>query len=359
MRIDDRTYLDFSDVLIKPKRSTLDSRADVDLFREFKFKNSGKTLKCIPICAANMGTTGTFDMAVALSERGLLTALHKHYPKNELADFFCKYSSLWENIFYTIGVNEKDLEKLNSVRDVINGQARKNPRPFPQLLMVDVANGYQESFVDYVKKIRDKFYWSVICCGNVVSAEMTEQLIIAGADIVKVGIGSGACCLTRKIAGVGLPQLGAIIECADAAHGIGGHIMSDGGINSPADVCKAFGANSDFVMVGSYFSGTDECEGEWKERNGSKYLVHYGMSSKYAQDMFNGGLCNYKASEGRCVEVPYKGKVDDIVQEILGGVASASSYIGAKSIKDFSKCTTFIRVNNTHNRIYENNIIAK
>jgi|694.fasta_scaffold15474_15 GMP reductase len=370
------TKLDFDDVLIRPKRSKLGSRSDVSLIRSFKFLHSTRSLSCIPICAANMDTTGSFDMANKLNESQCITCLHKHYSVEEFIKYFISLSNR-DYIFYSTGINKVDLDKLNQVCFGLQNLGFKPPN-----FCIDVANGYSEKFVKAVHHIRNQYPESIIMSGNVVTPEMVEELLLhGGADIVKVGIGSGSVCTTRLKTGVGYPQLSAIMECADAAHGLGGHVCSDGGCKIVGDICKAFGANSDFVMLGSMLAGTDCCEGEWEyeyrcaiidnnrkvvqewwqandpgyhpPEKRKKSLKFYGMSSKEAMNKHNGGVADYRTSEGRCVTIPYKGSTEDIIKDILGGLRSACTYIGAESIKDFGKKTTFILVNNTHNRIYE------
>ena len=345
MNIEQKTYLDFSDVLIKPKRSKLNSRSEVDLWRNFQFRNCDETIECVPICAANMSTTGCFGIAKYLSQIRLLSALHKHYAESEYSDFFVANKVANNRVFYSMGSNKEDLEKLRKVVFLVRD--RPNYSYFPDLLMIDVANAYCESFVDFVKKIRDEFPDSILCCGNIATPEMTEQLILSGADIVKVGIGPGAVCKTRMVAGVGIPQLSSIIECADAAHGLDGYIMADGGINCPADAAKAFGAGADFIMLGTFFAGAKECEGEWIKKDNKRYLKHFGMASREAMEKYN-GVSNYRASEGECIEIEEKGSIENIVQELLGGIRSACSYTGSARLKDLPKCTTFIKVNKVH-----------
>jgi GMP reductase len=203
-----------------------------------------------------------------------------------------------------------------------------------------------------VQRIRAAHPQLVIMAGNVVTGEMTEELLLSGADIVKVGIGPGSVCTTRKMTGVGYPQLSAVIECADAAHGLGGHICADGGCTTPGDVAKAFGAGADFVMLGGMFAGHDESGGELVERNGEKFKRFYGMSSKTAMEKYAGGVAEYRAAEGKEVLVPYRGPVADTVQEILGGVRSACTYVGARRLKEFSKRTTFVRVTQQANEVF-------
>ena len=379
MKIIDEPKLDFDDVLIKPKRSRLTSRSSVHVKRDFVFRHSHRKINCIPLIAANMDTTGSMEMARTLSRNGAMTALHKHYDKEEYVNFYIKAESMSvpsELVFYSLGTGEKDLDKLNYVFDSIKGSLGVDKYPN---ICVDVANGYSEGFVEHLAKIRELYPKSILMAGNVVSPEMTEELILHGkVDIVKIGIGSGSVCTTRLKTGIGYPQLSAVMECADAAHGLGGHVCSDGGCRTPADVCKAFGGNSDFVMLGSMLAGTDCCEGKWKEeyyqktikegtvkeewttedpgyetKTRKKTLIFYGMSSKSAQDKHNGGVSDYRTSEGKTVVIPYKGTTEEIMQDICGGIRSCGTYIGADCIKDFGKKTVFIKVKNTHNRIYE------
>ncbi len=343
MKLDLDIKLDFDDVLIKPKRSNLNSRSQVSINRVFKFPHSNRELNCVPIIAANMDTTGSIEMNKVLSGFDCMTCLHKHYKSERLREHF---EFPRQYAFYSMGISEPDMEKLSTVYD--NLQKKPN-------LCIDVANGYNEKFVSTIKKIREWYPDIIIMAGNVVTPEMTEELIFhGGVDIVKIGIGSGSVCTTRLKTGIGYPQLSAIVECADAAHSVGGHICSDGGCTTPADVCKAFCANADFVMLGGMLAGTDCCEGNWQyNMNREKEsLLFYGMSSKQAMDKHSGGVANYRTSEGKCVTIPYKGKTENTIQDILGGIRSCCTYIGAKNIKDMGKNTTFIKVNNTHNRIY-------
>jgi GMP reductase len=364
--------LDFDDVLIRPKRSTLNSRSDVCIQREFKFKYSPRKLLAVPIMVANMDTVGTFAMAKSLIKQNAITCLHKHYNSVDYVAFYTDHSIANKNlVFYSIGTSEKDINKAIDVFDQIKTLGFETPN-----ICLDVANGYTQQFVKIARKIRNLYPESVIMAGNVVTPEMTEELIIHGqVDIVKVGIGSGSVCTTRLKTGVGYPQLSAVMECSDAAHGLGGHICSDGGCKVVGDICKAFGGNADFVMLGSIFAGTDECEGEWKyeylnndniweklkqdqspidsRRLRKSYLSFYGMSSENAMNKHHNGVAKYRTAEGKCVTVPYKGTAEEIIQDIYGGLRSASTYIGANKIKDFGKKTTFIQVNNTHNKVYE------
>jgi len=342
-RIDSDVKLDFKDVLIRPKRSTLRSRADVDLFREIKFRNSKATWNGIPIIAANMDTIGTFEMAKTLRSHGLITAMHKHYPLQEWAQFAKENSDCVPYMMASAGMSESDFTKLENVLEEVPGL---------QFICLDVANGYSEHFVEFVKKTRARFPQHVIVAGNVVTCEMTEELILAGADIVKVGIGPGSVCTTRKKTGVGYPQISAVIECADAAHGLGGHIISDGGCTCPGDIAKAFGAGADFVMLGGMLSGHDQAGGELIERNGKKYKLFYGMSSATAMKKHTGGVSEYRASEGKSVEIPYRGDVNGTILDVLGGIRSACTYTGAKRLKEMKKRVTFIRVTQQLNEVF-------
>ncbi len=323
MRILEDVKLDFNDVLIRPKRSTLQSRKNANLERTFHFKNSNQSWTGVPIIAANMDHTGTWPMNKALVEFGMLTAICKFYHYIPL-----------KNAIKTIG--------LDANLDEIEYDLK--------WICLDVANGYTERFMDFVKTMRqhESTKNSIIIAGNVCTPEATEEIILAGADIVKIGIGPGSVCTTRKITGVGFPQLSATIECADAAHGLGGHIITDGGCVVAGDISKSFGAGADFVMLGGMFAGHDECEGE-KEGDRMKF---YGMSSEDAQIRHYGKKVNYRASEGKTVYVDYKGSVKNTVEEILGGLRSSCTYAGAKTLKDLPKCTTFVRVNRQLNEVY-------
>ena len=351
MRIDTETKLDFSDVLIRPKRSTLSSRKDFIFEREFKFIHSGRTWKGIPIIAANMDSTGTFEMARELSKHKMLTALHKFYSVDELQNFFKDFNEP-DYIAYTLGIKDGDFEKLKEVLKIGLGDKFN-------FVCLDVPNAYLERYVEKLKELRKLCPKHTIIAGNVVTNEMTEELLIEGADIVKVGIGSGAACTTRRKTGVGYPQLSAVIECADAAHGITnynpgcGLIMSDGGVVYPSDIAKAFCAGADFVMMGSLFSGFNQSGGKVVEKNGKKYKEFYGMSSFEAQGKYYGKIPSYRASEGRSILVPYKGDVKGFIQDITGSIRSTATYIGARKLKELSKRATFILVNHQLNTSLE------
>jgi len=379
MRIESESKLDFSDVLIRPKRSTLGSRKDVDLYRQFTFRNyqpdfpdniSDIHYNGVPIMASNMDGVGTIQMADELTMHGMFTCLVKTYTVDELVKYFNNdlgSHTRANHVAMSIGTSQDDFDKLVNVKKQATDRLK--------YVCIDIANGYSEHFAQFVSKVRQHFNDVVIIAGNVVTGEMTEELILRGADIVKVGIGPGSVCTTRIKTGVGYPQLSAIIECADAAHGLGGHIIADGGCTCPGDVAKAFAGGADYVMLGGMLAGHDEGGGEvinkFYETNELVYEVinhlerhvrkvekkqfvqFYGMSSKAANDKHFGGLKEYRSSEGREVFVPYRGKVKDTVQDILGGLRSTCTYTGAEKLKNLSKCTTFVRVNNQYNRVYE------
>ena len=335
MRVDRDFKLDFDDVLIRPKRSTLSSRRLVDLNRKFTFRHSKDTWEGIPVIAANMDTTGTFEIANSLKKEKMLTAIHKFYSLDDWAKAIKSNQIDLEHCAITFGVEEAE-----NAEDFFNF-LKKNNLNKPKFICLDVANGYTEIFLDLVKRTRDNFSNPLIA-GNVVTGEMTEALILAGADIVKIGIGPGSVCTTRTVTGVGYPQLSAIIECADAAHGLRGHVISDGGCSTPGDVAKAFGAGADFVMLGGMFAGHEESGGELIENDGKKYKQFYGMSSDTAMERYYGDIKNYRASEGETISLEYKGPIDKTIQQILGGLRSAATYVGAKDMKNLPKCTTFI-----------------
>lgn len=367
MRIESDLKLDYSDVLLRPKRSEMGSRKEVDLNRTYKFRNSGREWTGIPIMAANMQGVGTFQMAEELAKVPMFTCLDKNYQPADIWDWIgnhvnkpdmCKHTAI------TTGITDIDNERVEATLKLCRSI---------QFVCIDVANGYSERFLDYVSRFRERHPEVTIIAGNVVTADITEELILRGADIVKVGIGPGSVCTTRVKTGVGYPQLSAVIECMDAAHGLGGHIIADGGCSSPGDVVKAFGAGADFVMLGGMMAGTDEGGGEvitkyfyTDEKNisaatGTRHTVEkrfvefYGSSTTAAQKE-TGGVQNHRTSEGRIVHVPYKGPVSNVVTDVLGGLRSGCTYVGARSLKQLSKCTTFVQVSGkqTHNTIFEN-----
>jgi GMP reductase len=368
MRIEEESKLDYSSVLIRPKRSTLGSRREVDLFREFSFRNaqldSGEPhYTGVPIMASNMDGVGTFEIANALAEQGLFTCLVKNYDETSLIEFFdVSQEKRRENVAYSMGITSADFKKFGHVYNAETAKLK--------FVCVDVANGYSERFSDFIKQLRDSSPDIVIIAGNVVTGEMTEELILSGADIVKVGIGPGSVCTTRIQTGVGFPQLSAVIECADAAHGLGGHVIADGGCTCPGDVAKAFAAGADYVMLGGMFAGHDEGGGEVvtrhfkngeveKTENGwtdiieeRKYVQFYGMSSRAANEKHFGGLKEYRSSEGRDIQVPYRGQIMNTVQDLLGGIRSTCTYAGAKKLKWLSKCTTFVKTDQQFNSVF-------
>ena len=342
MLIENEPKLAFKDVLIRPKRSTLNSRSDVELERQFTFLHSQKSWSGIPIIAANMDHTGTHEIAQALAKSHLITALHKFYSIEEQSAFLNNNSDLHQFAFVSSGTSDHDFQNLSAVINNTNHS----------YICLDVANGYSQHFVDFVKKVRDTFPEIVIMAGNVVTGEMTEELILSGADIVKVGIGPGSVCTTRKKTGVGYPQLSAVIECSDAAHGVKGLTCSDGGCTVPGDIAKAFGAGADFVMLGGMLAGHDECSGETYTEKGELFKRFYGMSSAEAMQKYRGGVANYRASEGKSVNVPYRGPVEQTIMDILGGLRSTCTYVGAARLKELSKRTTFIKVSMQLNEIF-------
>ena len=374
MRIETDPKLGYEDVLIRPKRSTLGSRKKVDLTRKLIFRNYLSTADIhydgIPIMAANMDGVGTTSMAQALSSQQLFTCLIKTYDSPDLINFFTTHSDLKESTAMSIGITQPELEKFVSVKKEVGENLK--------YICVDVANGYSERFVDFISTLRDNYADVVIIAGNVVTADQTQELLLNGADIIKVGIGPGSVCTTRIKTGVGYPQLSAVIECADAAHGLNGHIIADGGCVFPGDVVKAFAGGADFVMIGGMLAGHNEGGGEVVTKyytdgeyhlnedvnsytpviKPKEFVEFYGMSSKTANEKHFGGLKDYRSSEGRTALVPYRGEVQETVQDILGGVRSACTYVGARKLKQLSKCTTFVTTARQYNTRYEESTIG-
>ena len=345
MRIEEDYKLDFTDVLIRPKRSTLSSRNSVDISREFRFRWSEHHFHGVPVIASNMDGVGTFSMARAFEQdgSGLTVGLVKHYPAEELIDFYRQGGG--PHVWYTIGLNEEDREKFEYVNNQLGGQG-------PDKICLDVANGYIQHFIDFVREMRRQYPDKTIMAGNVVTGEMTEELLLSGADVVKIGVGQGSVCTTRKKAGVGYPQLSAIIECADAAHGLSGLVCSDGGCTDPGDIAKAYGAGADFVMLGGMFAGHTQSEADIIEENGQQKVYFYGMASGTAMKKHKGDVAEYRASEGKTVKIPYRGDVSETIQDILGGIRSACTYVGARKLKELTKRTTFVRVGRQLNTVF-------
>ena len=378
--------MDYKDVLMRPKRSTLSSRKEVDLVREFTFPHAGGegadpngySWKGVPIVASNMDTVGTFEMAKKLAQYRMLTCISKHnnvdrwrhklngygvyktpeqkeankgswqYKRN--ADDW--QSRIYDHISPSIGIkyDPEKADDLDYLRDITWNFYHT------RFVCIDAANGYSSRFCDFIKKVREEHPALIIIAGNVVTGEMTEQIILSGADIVKVGIGSGSVCTTRVQTGVGYPQLSAVMECSDAAHGLNGHIMADGGCVCAGDVAKAFSGGADFVMLGGMLAGHTECAGQEEEIDGIKYKTFYGMSSKEAMEKHNGGVAKYRSAEGKTVRVKHRGLVKNTLESILGGLRSACTYIGARRLKDMPKCTTFVRVTQQSNEVYGRNV---
>jgi GMP reductase len=343
VRIEEDIKLDFKDVLIRPKRSTLSSRKEVDLTRQYRFKHSRREWTGIPIIASNMDGVGTVEMALALHRHKLFTCLVKNIGTDDFQSLI-EDTNRASSFAVSTGIGERDFERLSRII---------NEYDDIKFICVDVANGYSEHFGDCIEEIREAWPDKTIIAGNVVTADMTQELVLRGADIVKVGIGPGSVCTTRIQTGVGYPQLSAIIECSDAAHGLGAHIIADGGCTCPGDVAKAFGAGADFVMLGGMLSGHNEGGGEIISEDGyNPRVIFYGMSSDTAMEKHHGGVAEYRSSEGRTVEVPYRGAVANTVKDILGGLRSTCTYVGAQNLKQLSKCTTFIRVNKQYNDVF-------
>ncbi|MEZ8046543.1 GMP reductase [Vibrio sp. 10N.237.312.C02] len=344
MRIEQELKLGFKDVLFRPKRSTLKSRSQVELTRDCTFKHSGRQWSGTPVIAANMDSVASFEMAAALAEHGVMTAVHKHYTVEQWAEFAkTADKKTLNNVFVSTGTSEAEFEKVKKI------MALSEEFVF---ICIDIANGYSEHLVEFVQKVRAEFPTKVISAGNVVTGDMVEELILAGADIVKVGIGPGSVCTTRVKTGVGYPQLSAIIECGDAAHGLGGMIIGDGGCSCAGDVSKAFGGGADFVMLGGMLAGHSESGGEVVEQDGKQYMKFYGMSSQSAMDKHSGGVAKYRAAEGKTVLLPYRGSVHNTISDILGGVRSTCTYVGAAKLKELTKRTTFIRVQEQENNVF-------
>ena len=342
MRIEEEIKLDYSDVLFRPKRSTLKSRSEVDLRRKYNFKHSKLSWEGIPIIASNMDGVGEVDIALKLASFKMMTSLTKQHADIDIKKLQ-KNKTIHNYVALSCGTSKDSYSRLNNL-------LKKNPKF--KFICIDVANGYSENFSKFVSEVRKKHPTKTIIAGNVVTADMTQELVLSGADIVKVGIGPGSVCTTRIQTGVGYPQLSAVLECADAAHGLGAHIIADGGCTNPGDVAKGFGAGADFVMLGGMLAGHKEGGGEIIKIKDKNYIEFYGSSSEEANEKHYGGLADYRSSEGKKVRIEYRPSLEKTVKDILGGIRSSCTYVGAPTLKQLSKCTTFVRVHNQYNDIF-------
>ena len=345
MRINYDNKLNFEDVLLQPKRSTLTSRKDVDMTRKFTFRNSGKVMNFTPIFASNMDGVGTFSMAKVLQEYKMMTVITKSTTLNQWRSAVGEGLKL-QYVSVCTGTNkmwDPEAEDYLTMQNVLKSY------PDIKMITIDVANAYHQNMVGFVEQVREEYPDKVIVAGNVVTPEMTEELIIAGADVVKIGIGPGSVCTTRTMTGVGVPQFSAIVECADAANGVDGHIMADGGCVHPGDIAKALGGGAHMVMIGGMLAGHDESEQKIVDGK----VEFYGMSSDRAREIHGKRKDGYRGNEGRLISLPYRGPVANTVEDILGGVRSACTYIGARRLKDMPKCASFVTTNNVINRVYE------
>ncbi len=361
MKIEEDVKLDYSDILLVPNRSDISSRFAIKLHKV----QCGYTH--VPIIAANMDGVGTFEVADVLSQHHMLTALNKHYTAEEIYNYVVNKPNNVKNLIYSMGTNPYDFEKFQTytrkIREIDDIERLYNGKYQIPFVCIDVANGYSKSFEDFVKTIVKEYPEYKVIAGNVVTPEQTIRLIELGVSIVKIGIGPGSVCTTRKLTGVGYPQLSAVIECSRAADLAGGRIIADGGITCPGDASKAFAAGADYVMIGGMFAGHNEGGGETVDALGSrissvgdtgqaKFKKFYGMASKTAQTIHNGGLADYRASEGKEVLIPYRGCIENTVKELLGGIRSCATYIGAESLAEFPNKANAIRVNRQLNNVF-------
>ena len=338
-KIEPETKLDFDDVLIKPKSSDLRSRADVELLQTFRFKHSNREWTGVPLMVSNMDTTGTIEMCRSLAPYKILTCLHKHYQPSDIPPDLDK-----DYFAISTGTSDRDKEKLREMMEQVD----------PHFIVIDVANGYTRSFLEYCRMIRDTYPQVTIIAGNVATPDFVELLLDEGrVDVVKCGIGSGSVCTTRIKTGIGVPQLSVALECGEAAENNAGHVVSDGGCRTPGDIVKALAAGSQFVMLGGMMAGHEQSGGEVVIENGEKYRLFYGMASKHAQEKHNGGLAEYRSSEGKLRKILDRGNVENTVKDILGGIRSACTYVGAGKVENLYENTTFIKVNNQINDVFD------
>lgn len=338
--ISEKKYLDYADVLICPKSSNVNSRSRVNLDTTIQFKNN-KEWCGVPITAANMDTTGTFEVYKVLSSHKMLTALHKYYTKEDFRELKSEGIELNKEYFMlSTGIGENDIVKLEDIMTEVD----------VKWICVDIANGYLEDLQKVCRYLSTTYPDKILVAGNIATPDMIEPLKESGVDVIKVGIGPGSACTTRIKTGIGVPQFTAVMDCVKEANNHGVMVMADGGITCPGDVSKAFVAGAGFVMVGGEFAGHDETDGLIIEKDGKKYKEFYGMSSKKAMVTHSGKMDRYRSSEGREILIPYKGALETTVLDYLGGIRSTCTYVNASTLSELKNNNRFIRVNNQYNR---------
>ena len=318
--------LTFDDVLIIPSKSEVRSRRDPKLTSQLTKTKSIET----PILSANMDTITEYDMAFAMHQMGAIGILHRFVTIQEQAQFVAQLKTQGVNhIAASIGVNDDYQERAKALI-----QAGAN------IITIDIAHGHSVLMMDVMKWMKDKFPTVDLIAGNVATPDAVVDLIEAGADAIKVGIGPGSMCTTRIITGAGVPQLTAIAMCAQAAAPYQVPVIADGGIKTSGDIVKAFAAGASTVMLGSMLSGTIETPGEIK--HGRKQ--YRGMASRAAQESWRGGVPTGMAPEGESTYVSVKGHVKDVISELTGGIRSGMSYVNANQLSEIKDKARFIEM---------------
>ncbi|MEK6555586.1 MAG: IMP dehydrogenase [Bdellovibrionota bacterium] len=318
--------LTYDDVLCFPQKSDVRSRRDPDLTTRLT-KNINIKL---PFISANMDTVTEHEMAIAMDQQGGVGILHRFMS---ISDQVSQVEKIKESgarvIIASIGVNQDFKDRAKALVDSgVN------------VITIDIAHGHSVSMLETLKWLKDTYPQVEVIAGNIASPQAARDLIEAGADAIKVGIGPGSMCTTRIITGCGVPQLTAVALCAEVTTEMGIPLIADGGIKTSGDVVKALAAGADTVMFGSILSGTLEPPGP--NRHGKK--EYRGMASKAAQVSWRGGVPEGMAPEGEMTLVPIKGRVSDVVAEMAGGLRSGMSYINATSVVEIRDKAFFLEM---------------
>ena len=335
----DDIKLDFDDVLIKPRKSIVPlTRKSVNIEIPWLDKTAH------PVVIANMPSTGTYEIAKHMTPMKVFTFIHKEYKVHEHRENL----SMLEDRSYiaiTSGVRDKDvmrtIEIISGFEDI-------------GMINVDIANVYANvsGMIKAIKTFKEHFPNILLCAGNICDKDLMQTLVDAGADYIKVGVGSGAACITRTEVGVGIPQWSAVRECYEESQKTGCRIISDGGCVTAGDVCKAIAAGADMVMIAGMVSSCYECS-NMVEIDGQQYVNLYGLGSTKQYNIHTISEQEYRPNEGRDLMIPAKGHIKDIINQILGGLRSVCTYVGVSHITQLSSHAEFIVVNNTHNRSLE------
>jgi IMP dehydrogenase len=328
--------LTFDDVLLLPRYSSvLPSKTNIylELTKNISLK--------VPFLSSAMDTVTESKMAIAIAKEGGIGVIHRNLNVNDQSQEVKKVKNKRLIVGAAIGTNKDDLDRARSL--LINGV---------DLIVIDTAHGHSEKVLKTLSKLKKIVKEVPICVGNIATGEAAKRLYNSGADIIKVGIGPGSICTTRMVAGIGVPQISAIMEVKKALSKKSVKIISDGGIKFSGDIAKALAAGADAIMMGSIFAGTEESPGKKFKVKGKLFKEYRGMGSIGAMSAGSANRYfqkNFKdkskfVPEGVEGRVQYKGKVSKIIYQLQGGLRSSMGYIGAKNLEEINKKAKFIKI---------------